>query len=305
MEEQYLAQARLMLEMVPSVMRSSSLALKGGTAINFFVRELPRLSVDIDLTYMPMKARDDSLRDISSALLAAKGLILEQNRELRVQEKRISGGHCVSLIVTAGSTFVNIEANTVLRGCVFPSQERELTSAATERLNLDAFVIARTLSFADLYAGKLVAALDRQHPRDIFDIKILLKNEGITDDIRKSFVVYLASHNRPMHELLAPRRVDLRSAFNDEFDGMTLEPVTLDELNDVRDGLLDMLPRILTDAQRRFLLSLKQGDPQWDLLGLEGIENLPALQWKLGNVRKMDKAKQTQGLDRLKRVLEL
>ncbi len=54
--------------------------------------------------------------------------------------------------------------------------------------------------FADLYAGKIMAALDRRHPRDLFDVRDLLANEGIDDTLRKAFIVYLLSHNRPMGE---------------------------------------------------------------------------------------------------------
>ncbi len=60
------------------------------------------------------------------------------------------------------------------------------------------------LSFADLYGGKICAALDRQHPRDLFDIKLLSEARGLNEEVSQAFVIYLASHNRPMSELLSP-----------------------------------------------------------------------------------------------------
>lgn len=301
----YLEQAQLMLEMVPWVMRNPDFAIKGGSAINFFVRDVPRLSVDIDLTYLPLADRTASLGAISEGLLAAREAILGSNPEFGVREKRISGGYCVSLFVSNGEVSVTIEANTILRGSVFPPQRRELSESAADRLGLDVFVSARTLSFGDLYAGKLMAALDRQHPRDIFDVKVLLESEGVTDDIRMALPVYIASHNRPMSELLAPRPLDFSRVFAEEFVGMTAEPVSVAELVDVREQLFAMVPDILTDNQRRFLLSMKAGEPEWGLLGIEGVERLPALQWKLRNIRGMDAGKRAEALDKLKRVLGL
>ena len=71
----------------------------------------------------------------------------------------------------------------------------------------------QVVALPDLYAGKIAAALDRQHPRDLFDILYLYENEGITDDLFKAFLVYLVSHNRPAHELLDPHLLDLESIY--------------------------------------------------------------------------------------------
>ncbi|MBD3240537.1 MAG: nucleotidyl transferase AbiEii/AbiGii toxin family protein [Chitinivibrionales bacterium] len=305
MEDLYREQARLMLEMVPWVMRNEDFAIKGGSAINFFLRDVPRLSVDIDITYLPVADRGSSLQAISEALLAVKKAALNSYPTLHVREKRIAGGHCVSLFISNGEVTVTVETNTILRGGVFPAQQRELSAAAGARLGLDVYVSARTLSFGDLYAGKLMAALDRQHPRDIFDVKILLESEGLTDEIRTALPVYLASHNRPMHELLAPRPANFSKVFVEEFAGMTAEPVTVGELIYVRERLFAMIPGILNDSQRRFLLSMKAGDPAWDLLGIEGVEKLPALQWKLRNIRGMESGKRAAAYERLRAVLDM
>ena len=160
-----------------------------------------------------------------------------------------------------------------------------------------------TLADADLYGGKLCAALDRQHPRDLFDVRLLLKNEGITPAIRRAFVVYLASHTRPMHELLQPNLIDITDAFERQFIGMTLEPVTIDELVDARQQLVDILVPSLDDSERTFLLSIKSGDPDWSVLGIENLERMPALQWKLINIRKMDAGKREEQFEMLQDLL--
>lgn len=147
----------------------------------------------------------------------------------------------------------------MLRGSVFSPEERDLSEQAEMLFEVSA--AASTLALADLYGGKLCAALDRQHPRDLFDVKILVENEGITDEIRTAFVIYLASHDRPMSELLDPNRNDLRPLFDQEFAGMAAEDVEYDELVAVRERLVGTIKRALIENEKKFLLSIKQGQP--------------------------------------------
>ena len=161
----------------------------------------------------------------------------------------------------------------------------------------------RTVSEPDLYGGKLCAALDRQHPRDLFDVHELFKNKGITDDIRRAFVVFLASHDRPVNELLTPNRKDLRRVYDEQFQGMTFIPVTLAELENTREELITQINAGLTKPEREFLLSIKRMEPKWDLLGIPGIERLPGPQWKLYNLRKMDSKKRTLAEKALRRKM--
>ena len=147
--------------------------------------------------------------------------------------------------------------------------------------------------------------LDRQHPRDLFDVKLLLDNEGITDKIRKAFIIYLASHDRPMHELLAPKPKNIRKIYENEFAGMTVDAVSYEDLLIARETGVETLGKELTSGEREFLVSLKAGQPKWNSIGLKGVENLPAIQWKLTNVRKMSATKQSELMEKLKRVLEL
>ena len=294
-----------MLRAMPHVAAEDCFALKGGTAINLFVRDMPRLSVDIDLAYLPVEGpRATALRNISEALGRIAMAIKKAIPGAKVQESRAQEpARIAKLVVAVGQTRIKIEPNEVIRGAVFAAEERELTRRAEELFELS--VTARTLSIADLYGGKLCAALDRQHPRDLFDVMVLLENEGITDEIRKAFVVYLASHDRPINELLDPTRKDIRRVYESEFVGMTVEEIEYEDLIAARETLIETLKKELTDAEKAFLISLKEGQPKWDAIDVEGIEKFPAIQWKLMNIRKIGEKKRVESLEKLKRKLGL
>lgn len=300
----YFKQAQLMLRVLPHVATEKHFALKGGTAINLFVRDMPRLSVDIDLTWLPLEPRDAALENIGQALRRIADAIRRTVPGATVQEGRARGmEHASKLAVSTADATIKIEPNLVIRGAVFPNEERELCAPAEELFELSAS--ANTLAVADLYGGKLCAALDRQHPRDLFDVKILLENEGVTDDIRRAFVVYLASHDRPMSELLDPVRKDFRHVYEREFAGMVAEHVEYDELAEVRERLINTIRTTLTENEKKFLLSIKRGQPDWRLMPVASIDQLPAIQWKLMNIRKMKKEKHEQSMDRLRKALGL
>ena len=300
----YFKQAQLMLRVMPQVAAEECFALKGGTALNLYVRDMPRLSVDIDLTYLPLEPRDTALVNIGEALQRIAAAIRRTVPGVTVQEIRTRGAEHVSkLTVGTAEATIKIEPNLVLRGTVFSPEERELSGQAESLFELSA--TASTLAVADLYGGKLCAALDRQHPRDIFDVKVLMENEGITDEIRIAFIIYLSSHDRPMSELLEPKLKDFRQVFGQEFSGMAAEEVEHDELVAVRDRLIETIKNTMTENEKKFLLSIKQGKPDWDLMPVAGIERLPAIQWKLINIRKMGKKKQMESLQKLQSVLGL
>lgn len=291
-----------MLSVLPDVMSESCFALKGGTAINLFVRDMPRLSVDIDLTYLPLRGRDESLEGISNALERIASKIAPRFPDVEVHRSLASGTRRIlKLVVTSPRAQVKVEPNTILRGTVFACADQRLCQAARDTFQLDAEV--RTVSLADLYGGKICAALDRQHPRDFFDVKLLFENEGLTDEVRRAFVIYLASHNRPMAELLKPNVSDFRRVFDDEFAGMTAESVSYDDLVATRSALITKIASVLTDAERTFLLSLKDGAPRWELIDGEAFAEMPAIQWKLTNIRKMSDKKRGEAKRKLAEVL--
>jgi predicted nucleotidyltransferase component of viral defense system len=300
----FFRQAELVLRVLPLVNQEEVFALMGGTAINSFLRDLPRLSVDIDLTYLPINDRGAALTDIDKVLLRISERAEKTIPDVRVFSKRDRQFNLVAgLLIRRGDATIKVEPNTVLRGSVFPTETRTLCQKAQDLFELS--IEARTLSFGDLYGGKACAALDRQHPRDLFDIDTLFKNEGLTEKIRKAFIVYVVSHSRPMVELLNPHWGDLRPVFEKEFQGMVAEPVTDEELKSAGEHLVSRLHKEMTEEERRFIVSVKEGEPQWNLLGVPGIENLPAVQWKLQNIRRMTPAKHREALQKLRDYLGL
>jgi predicted nucleotidyltransferase component of viral defense system len=300
----FFKQAELMLRVIPYVASESCFALKGGTAINLFVRDMPRLSVDIDLCYVPIESRETSLKNMTRALREIADAIRNSLPGIKVQESYARGSRrIVKLFVGNPGAQIKVEPNEVLRGTVFPCTERVLSEKAEELFELSASI--NTLSFADLYGGKLCAASDRQHPRDLFDIKILMDNEGITDEVRRAFVIYLAGHDRPMNELIDPTRKDMRRIYEQEFSGMASVAVEYENLVEARENFIEILKKQLTNKERQFLLSIKKRQPKWDLIEMDGIQNLPAIQWKLLNVQKMDAKLHARTLEKLKTKLEL
>lgn len=303
-ENRFFPQAELLLHILPHIKTEPVFALKGGTAINLFVRDMPRLSVDIDLTYLPVEERNQSLEKMGAALRRIAKGVMKNIGGIRVHIQETNPPRRVSkLLINRSGIIVKVEPNEVIRGSLFPPQERSLAKKAEEFFELS--VTAQILSTADLYGGKLCAALDRQHPRDFFDVKLLFDHEGLTSDVRKAFIVYLISHDRPMNELLAPRWKNIHQVYHDEFTGMTSTPISLDALIATRETMLVSLLKALTQQERAFLLSLKQGGPEWNLLGLEGIEQLPAVQWKLLNIRKMSPQQRQRAFEKLQEVLQM
>lgn len=295
----YYQQAQLVVRVLPYLEPETCFALKGGTAINLFLHNMPRLSVDIDLTYLPLAPRGEfllqareSLRRVASTLAGGSPFYDTDLRTDRADQ--------LQLFVAKDDRRIKIECNPVIRGTVYPPARRDVHPAVESEFG---FASAQVLSDADLYGGKICAALDRQHPRDLFDVMLLLEEEKLSAKIFRAFLVYLISHNRPMHEILDPRLQDLEPAFTNEFRGMTVQPVSLQQLLDTRKRLMTALHDGFTDADKRFLISVKKGTPEWDLLRLPDIERLPAVQWKLENLAKMSKRRHGEQLRKLEAVL--
>lgn len=299
--DSYRQQVALLIRVIPFVAAEKVFALKGGTAINLFVRDLPRLSVDIDLTYLPVEDRTASLAAIDAAMMRIKERIEKGMLDSRVNASRSADEKIVTkLIVRAGEVQIKIEVTPVLRGTVYEPVVTGVVEAVEDAFG---FAEMQVVSFADLYAGKIVAALDRQHPRDLFDVRDLLANEGVTDELRRAFLIYLASHNRPMAEVLAPTRKPLAEEFERGFVGMTQESVTLAELEAAREAIIAAMVADMPDAHRQFLLGFKRGEPDWTLLGVEGAQNLPAVLWKQRNLDKLPADRRRELAEALERVL--
>lgn len=294
-------QVRLLIRLLPSVAKQTCFALKGGTAINLFLRDMPRLSVDIDLAYLPVEDRDTSLTGIDTALREITQDIEQHVPGTKVQGAVLPGtDKQFKLVVWQGEKSVKIEVTPVLRGSVYPAGQRRLSKRAEKAFG---FVQMPVLSFEDLYGGKICAALDRQHPRDLYDVYWLSRNEGIDERLKNAFLVYLMGHNRPMVELLAPQVQDIETQYGVELEGMTFEPVDLEQLTETLPLLLRQIHSAITDSDRRFLLALKQGTQNWQDFVLPEVERLPAIQWKMLNLARMTPAKRRRAAEKLEALL--
>lgn len=298
----YYKQVQLLMQVLPFVAKQECFALKGGTAINLFVREFPRLSVDIDLVYLPMKGRDDALQEICAALDAISADLKVAFKDVELTEAYKSKRDALRLIVGRNGVQIKVELSPVLRGTVYEPQLMEVCAAVEDEFG---YAEVPVVALADLYAGKICAALDRQHPRDLFDVKWLLENEGLTDEIRKALIIYISSHNRPMAELLRPQFKDISAVYAGEFANMAETDVPLEELVAVRERLVELIHQGLTDSEKGFLLSFKNREPDWALLGLDDVSELPAIRWKQINLAKMPDDKHKLALDKLKEVLSV
>ena len=297
----YFAQVRLLVGMLPIVARERCFALKGGTAINLFVRDMPRLSVDIDLAFVPIGDRALALAEINAALGRISEALTGRPYGYRVRAGKRQDGSVYGLLVSDRNAEIKIEVSPVLRGSVYPESRRRIVDRAESEFG---FAEVPVVSFADLYASKIVAALDRQHPRDLFDVKLLLTEEGISDDLFRAFLVYLISHDGSIARVLNPTRKPLADLFERQFVGMTVAAVTVAELDQARADLIAALHERLGEPEKAFLMSFKRGEPSWDLLGVTHVSDLPAVRWKLQNLAQMAPEKHREALDNLERVLE-
>jgi hypothetical protein len=263
---------------------------------------LPRLSVDIDLTYLPVENRAISLVEIDAALRRiARRIPAAIGGARAILPSTPSDGTITKLAVRSDGMQIKIEVTPVLRGCVFDPTLLSIATAVEEQFG---FAEIQVVSFADLYAGKIVAALDRQHPRDLFDVRGLLANEGIDDALRRAFLVYLISHDRPMGEVLEVHRKDITREFEHGFAGMTAEQVTLEELLAAREALIEDIIGRMPNNHRAFLLSFeRRGEADWGALKIDSASDLPAVRWRRQNLASLTPAKRTALVSKLAGVL--
>ena len=287
MNRDYLETVRLMLRVMPLVFSSGVFAMKGGTAINLFLADMPRLSVDIDVVFLPLGlTRDEAL-----------GAITEELRGLRANLESIGfavrGTHSANpfesqLLINDGDFQVKVEVNTVFRGSLMDVSRHSLDVNVSEIFATE--VTATLLAQPEIYVGKIMAALDRQHPRDLFDIWHLYQGDGLTNSMLEAFPVYLAGHNRPPHEILNGKNKNIKQLYESAFMGMTRdEAPTVETLTKIRSRLRADITAGLTPRSREFLRGFFELKPDWSLLPYKNAQDLPALQWKLINLQAFKK----------------
>ena len=293
----YYKQVQLLMSVLPTVAKQTCFALKGGTAINLFVRDLPRLSVDIDLTYIEKGNRDESLNKIKQAMQSIQADL--QKRGFAVSESQ-NKGVLTRILVSNKETQIKIETTPVMRETVHVPTMKTVTPYVEDQFG---FAEINMLDFNDLYAGKLCAALDRQHPRDLYDVKLLLENEGVSKELKNTFLVYLISSPRPMVELINPNIKPLTEVYEKEFETMTSTYVPVEQLAETREQLISTLNNMLTDFDKEFLLDIKRDTANWANFHYPHVEHLPAVAWKLINLDKMSPEARKAACNKLEQAL--
>ena len=277
----YAQKVELLLRLMPIVMEEGVFAVHGGTAINLFLKDLPRYSVDIDLTYIPLSDRTESLADINLHLQS----ICEKAK------KAFKGMHIVpnystcKLLCEYRGKQVKVEVNQTKRGLVGGEAVTiPLSEKAQDEFGL--YCEANIVPLTQLYGGKIAAALSRQHPRDLFDVKFM---DFPVTECREGLIFCLLGSDRPIHESFAPRLIDQKEAMVNQFEGMTDIPFTYEEFEATRSKLISDVNQLMTEEDKQFLVSFEKGEPQWDGYEFEYFKDYPSVKWKLINLAKLAK----------------
>lgn len=275
--DEYVRQVALLVNIFPIISNVSGFALKGGSAINLFYQDLPRLSVDIDLVYLPMEKRDVAIENINKSLELMKSALNVNGFRANV----VGAMNSKKIYCSNEEATIKIEPNYTIRGTVHPVSLLDVVPMVRDRFG---FAKMNVLAFEELYAGKFCAALDRQHPRDLFDVnKLYETHPSLPEELIQCFIVYLLGHNRPVHELLDCEFQDRHESFDNEFVGMTNE---LCDYADLQDSLLrlknDLKLRLV--PYKKFISSFLALQADFSDFPIPGVQNLPAIQWKLRNL---------------------
>jgi predicted nucleotidyltransferase component of viral defense system len=297
--ESYKNQVALLLKVLPEVAKEECFALHGGTAINLFVRNMPRLSVDIDLTYIPLEGRTESFEHINTALKNIEERIRKVDSSIKIvpQEAKLK------LQIQDTKALIKVEVNQGIRGLIGDIEKRELCEKTEEQF--DAFCLVPCVPLNQLYGGKICAALDRQHPRDLFDVKYLLENEGFTEDIKTGFLFCLLSSKRPIIEMLYPSLINQEQAYKNQFVGMTEDEFSYEDFESTRTALIETIHNELTTTDKQFIVSFENATPDWELYN---FADFPAVKWKLQNLAKLKSSnpdKHNEGIEKLKLKLDI
>ena len=289
MNDIYRRQVALLIRVMPLVFKIKDFAVHGGTAINLFHKNLPRYSVDIDVTYIPLEDRETSLRKINSHLSSLKSAIEKAVPGIRVTHKPdVWKLQCVK-----DGTTIKIEVNGTKRGILGDIETKQLCEKAKDEFGLTCF--ASIVSWSQLFGGKIAAALSRQHPRDLFDCR------GISPDdfnaVKDGFMLCLLGSDKPIIESLQPNMIDQRDALDNQFDGMTDETFNYEDYQSSRANLIEVVNNGFTDEDKDFLISFEEGNPDWTKCCAGDLSEYPSVKWKLMNIEKLKSKNPTKHKD--------
>lgn len=279
MNSEYAKKVEILLRMIPLVTEEGVFAVHGGSAINLFVSNLPRYSVDIDLTYIPLEDRNSSLLHINEHLNSIAAKAGKAFRGMHIVEKP---DICKLLCEYQGHQ-IKIEVNQTKRGVIGGDVIRKpVCDKAQEEFGLycETDIVPMTL----LYGGKIAAALSRQHPRDMFDVKYM---EYPFTETREGLLFCLLGSDRPIRESFSPSLIDQSDALVNQFEGMTDIPFSYEEFENTRNELIRDVNALMTPEDKAFLLSFESAEPDWDNFEFGYFRDYPSVKWKLQNLGKL------------------
>ena len=300
MNDIYKRQVALLIRIMPSVYRIKDFAVHGGTAINLFHKNMPRYSVDIDLTYIPIQDREESLKAINNHLATLKGYIERSIPGIKVVPKF----DVCKLQCTLNGATVKIEVNGTKRGIIGNVEDKMLCEKAKQEFSMTCK--ARTVSYSQLYGGKIAAALSRQHPRDLFDCKYM--ELPTFDTVKDGLMLCLLGSDKPIIESLQPHRIDQSEALEKQFKGMSDVDFNYTDYEEARANLITQVNAALTDTDKNFILSFEDGNPDWSICSAGDLSSYPSVKWKLQNIEKLKKSnpqKHQQVIDKLRNYFGL
>ena len=298
MNNLYKKQVALLIRIMPSVYRIKDFAVHGGTAINLFHKNMPRYSVDIDLTYIPIHEREESMKNINEHLKTLKSNIEKSIPGIKVIPKY----EVLKLQCTLNGATVKIEVNGTKRGLIGMTEDKMLCDKAQQEFSMACK--ARTVSYSQLYGGKITAALSRQHPRDLFDCRYM--EISSFDEVKEGFMLCLLGSDKPIIESLQPNSIDQTEALENQFNGMSNVEFSYSDFEKARTNLITEVNEALTEVDKDFILSFEEGMPDWDKCCAGDLSNYPSVKWKLQNIIKLKKnnpQKHQQGINQLKKFL--
>ena len=289
---EYQRQATLLIELLPTVARQSDFALYGGTAINLFLLDAPRLSIDLDLKFLPPLKIDAAKARIDEILQEVRAEIEKDIPGTRVEQEQKQDRRLPRLLVIRDrdGALVKIEVNPLQVGSIFSPQPRQLSAKVAADFSVAATTM-EILAPAEIYAGKIAAALERAHPRDLFDIRQM--PDSIWDDQRlwAALAVCLAmSRGRDLHRLIAEKnagKIIVSLDYENFAPMMRTARATLQELEEAGSRLHARLLSRMPAGCKKLLVDFFCGQADWSAIGVD-IDALPGLQWRSEGIRKME-----------------
>lgn len=279
MNDLYKQKVELLLKILPFVTDEDCFAIHGGTAINLFVKNLYRLSVDIDVTYIPIEDRDTSLKRINEALVRISDKVKRRFKDVNVIPRLdISKITCENR-----GCQVKIEVNQTKRGLVCGDAVLlPLCEKAQSLFGME--VDARIVSIQQLYGGKISAALSRQHPRDLFDVNQM---DIPFAAVKEGFIFCLLGSDRPIYESFAPNRIDQHEVMERQFAGMSEMPFGYDVFEKTREKLIHDVNAVMTEDDKRFLIGFEELTLDWENSPYPSFREYPSVRWKMQNLQKL------------------